>query len=226
MNISFFLGKLHGNRIGKKCYIARNVRLTNALLEGANKVWNGSVITNSDIGYGTYIGKNAKIDMCKIGRYCSIANDFQIAIGNHPTSTWVSTHPAFFSVYGQAGIIYTDRQRYEEIKYVNDSDKAVIIGSDVWIGQRVTVLNGIKIGNGSIIAAGAVVVDDTPDYSIVGGIPARVIKYRFTDEEIEFLKELKWWEKDTKWIKAHAELFDSIQKLRDKIVFESRGNLG
>jgi tetrahydrodipicolinate N-succinyltransferase len=75
------------------------------------------------------------------------------------------------------------------------------------------LIDGVTIGDGAIIGAGAVVTKDVPPYAIVGGIPARLIKYRFEPDEIEFLLKLKWWDKDLEWIKNNSKLFNNIKKL-------------
>ena len=78
-------------------------------------------------------------------------------------------------------------------------------------GQSVEILNGVKIGNGAVIGAGAIVVKDVPPYAVVGGVPAKVIKYRFSKNEIEKLQEIKIWDKDLKWIKENADKLNDIK---------------
>ena len=70
------------------------------------------------------------------------------------------------------------------------------IGNDVWIGLNATILDGVTIGDGAIVAAGAVVTKDVPPYAVVAGVPAKIIKYRFTESQIDFLLKFRWWEKD------------------------------
>lgn len=81
---------------------------------------------------------------------------------------------------------FSDKNYFEEIKVTH-------IGNDVWVGANAIVLDGVSIGNGVIVAAGAVVTNSVPDYAIVGGIPARVLRMRFCEEDIERLNELQWW---------------------------------
>ena len=91
-----------------------------------------------------------------------------------------------------------------------DQKTAVYIGNDVWIGSDVTILSGVKIGNGAIIAAGAVVTKDVAPYTVVGGIPAKPIKKRFSDEQIAFLEAFEWWNQTPDWLKAHCEIMQNI----------------
>jgi carbonic anhydrase/acetyltransferase-like protein (isoleucine patch superfamily) len=83
------------------------------------------------------------------------------------------------------------------------------------------IMNGVRVGDGSVVAAGAVVSKDVPAYAVVGGVPARVIRYRFPEDDIEFLMQLRWWDKGEDWIRAHANEFADIACLRANI--ESQG---
>ena len=123
----------------------------------------------------------------------------------------MSTHPAFFSRKKQAGFTFIDRQKFIESSYAEES-YPIIIENDVWIGYRVTILSGIRIGNGAIVAAGSVVTRDVPPYSIVGGVPARIIRYRFNQEIIRELLTDKWWDNSFEWIKEHADLFENCEQ--------------
>ena len=90
--------------------------------------------------------------------------------------------------------------------------KPVHIGNDVWIGQNVLLKGGIRIGDGAIIAMGAVITKDVPPFAIVGGVPARVIRYRFSQSDIEQITQTQWWNKEDQWLKCHAHLFSNPQK--------------
>jgi tetrahydrodipicolinate N-succinyltransferase len=107
-----------------------------------------------------------------------------------------------------------------QISFVKQSffeeTKDVIIGNDVWIGANAVILDGVVIGDGAIISAGAIVNKDVPDYSIYGGVPAKLIKYRFDESEIIFLKNLKWWDKDLTWLRKNIQYFKDIKELISK----------
>lgn len=182
--------------------------------QGGNHVGRDSLV-GGRIGYGTYISDSCRI-IGKVGAYCSIGNCVRIIQGFHPVTEMVSTHPAFFSTRCQSGFTYTDRDSFDECRYAEDKD-AVVIGNDVWIGDGALIFAGVHVGDGAIVASGAVVTKDVAPYSVVGGVPARVIKYRFSDEEIEMLLRFKWWDKPEKWIEQNHELFLSISKLSDYI---------
>lgn len=178
------------------------IQSLNSVFEGYNKVGDRSSFQGK-MGRCTYIGNDCSI-YADIGRYCSIASQVNVAVGKHPSSTWVSTHPAFFSNLRQCGMTYANESLFDE-KTGNTT-----IGNDVWVGFGATILGGVTIGDGAIVAAGAVVTKDVPPYAIVGGVPAKVIRYRFTEEQITQLLQLKWWDKEDSWISAHAELFRDI----------------
>lgn len=153
-----------------------------------------------------------------IGRFCSINNTAKIW-NNHPIN-YITTHPlldhiAFFSwetaerrdemirKYGK----YHDNRLCGESMLRNGSP--IRIGNDVWIGANVIILPGVHIGDGAILAAGAVVTKDVDDYAIVGGVPAKVIRYRFSKEEIEKLKQVQWWNWSEEELEKNLELFYS-----------------
>lgn len=204
----------------KKARFGRNTDLgSDVLFEGRNIISEGVSLTgHSSVGYGSYIGAYSKLCDAEIGRYTCISSYVSLVGGKHPTNNWVSIHPAFFSVQKQSGFTYVTEQKFEEHDYL-DKDKTtkIRIGNDVWIGSHVLLLEGISIGDGAIIATGAVVVNDVPPYAIVGGCPARLIRYRFSHEQIQFLLERRWWDKNEPWIKAHVNLFESIQSFMEGI---------
>lgn len=219
---SFFF-QLQNIRYGtpKSCQIGLGRYIKNITCEGYNTIANGSLVLNCELGYASGVNKDSWISDTKIGRYTALAPGIKVIRGEHPTSGWASIHPSFYSTLKQYGFTYTDKQKFEEFRYADAEKKyAVIIGNDVWIGSNVSIIEGVTIGNGAIIAAGAVVTKDIPPYAFVGGVPAKLIRYRFSEEQIAFLEELQWWNKDRKWIEEHADYFENIEKLMEKIKSE------
>ncbi len=147
-------------------------------------------LSATKVGRRTYIGPDALISGTTIGRYCSIGHELLAGLGRHPTSGFISTYPAFFSKNNTGCLCsFVDENLYEE-------NKEITIGNDVWIGARSIIVDGVNIANGAIVGAGAVVANDVPNYAIVGGVPAKVIRYRFSEEIIEQLLKLAWWDWD------------------------------
>lgn len=182
------------------------------VLEGYNRIGNLSIVNGTFIGRGTYMGMNNVFIRCKIGRFCSIADNIKVVAGTHPVCSFVSYHPAFFSVLKQAGFCFVTENKFKDYKVTPDNYYAEI-GNDVWIGDGVTILGGCRIGDGACIAAGAVVTKDVEPYSIVGGVPAKHIKYRFTEEQRNFLLNFQWWNKDFVWLENNSILFENIDNL-------------
>jgi virginiamycin A acetyltransferase len=139
----------------------------------------------------------------RIGNFCSIARGTAIQEHNHDAEC-ITTYFIKYRIFNE--------------KYGTDavSKGPVTIGNDVWIGTQSTILTGVTIGNGAIVAANSVVSKDVPPYAIVGGTPAKVLKYRFSDEIIAKLLEIEWWNWDLDKIKRNKDLFYgnlSIEKL-------------
>lgn len=132
--------------------------------------------------------------LCRIGRYTSIAEDVEVMGSGHPTDR-ISTSPA---LYAPNMLITSDYLEYfgieepawPEYQLANSN---VEIGHDVWIGSKVMLARGVRIGDGAVVAAGSIVTRDVEPYAIVGGAPARLIRKRFSDDVVEALTELQWW---------------------------------
>lgn len=181
--------------------------------EGNNFI--GGRIHNSYVGYGTYIvGESGYVNDCKIGKFCSIASNCHIGLGNHPLDM-VSTSPLFSSSHTLLPQPLMIQSIPVEEKSIEDTRYKVVIGNDVWLGYNVCVKEGVTIGDGAVIGAKALVTKDIPPYAIAVGIPARVVKYRFTDEEIQKLLATKWWDKDLKWIQNNICSFQNINAFLD-----------
>jgi len=179
----------------------------NSELGEYSKIYPQALISNSKIGKFTYVCPNTNIINTKVGSFCSIASGVRCGGGFHPSRDFISTNPIFYSTLGQTNIVVTDKDYFEELKPIE-------IGHDVWIGTNAIILDGVKIGTGAIIGAGAVVTKDVEPYAIVGGIPAKLIRYRFDREQInKLLNEIKWWEHDLEWIQKNYKLMHNISNI-------------
>lgn len=198
---------IHRSRNRRNCRFSKGVTLdSKAKFEGHNYLAENVTFLNSRLGRYSYISDHSFIKNTRIGRFCSIGNEVMTVAGSHPTDR-ISTHPAFYAKETQVGPGFVSENSYDEFQYLDKQEKiSVEIGHDVWIGARVIILEHVKIGNGAIVAAGAVVTKDVPPYAIVGGVPAKVIRYRFEEERIRGLQESAWWDKDEEWLKAHPDL--------------------
>lgn len=139
-------------------------------------------VYNSTIGEYTFIQRNCLIQRTKIGKFCSISEGCFIGLPEHRYDL-LSTSPVFTKGKNYLNTSLCDFDALEL--------KETIIENDVWIGTHVLIKGGIHVGNGAIIGAGSVVTKDVPDYAIVGGNPARIIKYRFDKDKIDSLLKLK-----------------------------------
>lgn len=195
------------------------------ILHGRNFIGKKVILKNCEVGYGSYVQENGNLTNTVIGKYCAIGSDVKSSIGKHPVETIAAVHPAFYSTHGNMGYSYAKEDIFEETTYIKNEKASlaseginpqIIIGNDVWIGNGVQILEGVTIGDGAIIAAGAVVTKDVEAYCIYGGVPAKFIKKRFSDEQIEKLLELKWWDKGEDWIRANIHKFADADDLLSK----------
>ena len=144
-------------------------------------------VYNISMGRYSYIGHDSQITDTKIGAFCSISDHVYIGGAEHPMD-WVSTSPVFHIVKYNSG----PAKRFARFEL--QSPKITEIGNDVWIGHNVTIKQGVTIGHGAVVGSNALVTKDVPPYAVVGGIPAKILKYRFDEETITLLLQSKWWE--------------------------------
>lgn len=158
----------------------------NSKISEDSKVYPFSKIINSSIDSFTYISYFCSINNVTIGKYCSIAKRVNIGLGYHPTS-FISSCPIFYSKTNPLKQNIVKKQSFIDTK-------STTIGNDVWIGVNAVILDGVRIGDGAVIGANSVVTKDVEPYSIVGGVPAKLIRKRFSDEIVDFLIKIKWWD--------------------------------
>lgn len=206
-------------KYGKKCKFCFPCSFTkDSFFEGMNQLHKDSYF-NGILGFGSYIGQRSRLS-AKVGRFCSISNDVVCNNGIHPISAPnVSSAPCFYSLNkkkSQNGGTFATEQMFEEFRYADEENKyGVIIGNDVWIGEGVFINGGVRISDGAVVLAHAVVTKNVPPYAIVGGVPAKVVGYRFDSETINWLCAVKWWNNEEQWFRKNWRLLNDIEKLRE-----------
>ncbi len=164
---------------------------------------------NVNIGRCSSIRGGGRAMNAVIGNYTVIAQGCEIGLGVHPTN-YLSCHSIFYA-HTPWGIHPEWKKTIEGIERISH------IGNDVWIGAKSIVMDGVTIGDGAIVAAGSVVTKDVPPYAIVGGAPAKIIKYRFPQEMIDRLLEIKWWDLPDDEITKVIDLFHRPNPTLDDI---------
>ena len=184
-------------KIDNKSSISRNA-----------KVYGGVQVSNSTMGDYSYVGRGTRVIHADIGKFCSIAGDVRIGMGTH-TIDKISSSPIFTEAHNSTKHQWTESSF--AVPY-----KRVTIGNDVWIGTEAMIMGGVAIGDGAVVGAGAVVTKDVPPYAIVGGVPAKIIRYRFSEDVIKKLERLQWWTLDEKILKNNILLFQ--EPVDDRII--------
>lgn len=189
----------------------------------------GGVIEADKIGAFTYLGNERSLfkHIGEIGRFCAIASDVQTGHSEHST-TMLSPHPLFIGRFDNnwksAECLYDDMDCIEKLR--KESEKSIkrsgliTIGNDVWIGSGVYISRGVKIGDGAIIAARSVVVKDVAPYTIVAGVPAKIIRLRFEENQVEKLLKLQWWKYGPQILKGLQinDIKSTISYIEERII--------
>ena len=184
-----YMSTASNSTLGRHCKLGDHVRLNRVTMGDCSYVVDHSVIENAEIG-----------------KFCSIGQKVSIGLGRHPVKDFASMHPLFYSDLGWVQPVLVDKSGFDEMPRTT-------IGNDVWIGAGALILSGVRIGDGAVIAAGAVVNKDVEPFDIVGGVPARLIRKRFTDSEIAAIQQDPWWNKGLTWIFANYRKFESLKTL-------------
>lgn len=186
-----------------------------SVLEGNNYIGRFTTLRGY-VGRYSYIG-NKCIILGKIGRYTSIAGGVKVINGRHPiTSPFVSTCPLFYSTKSVVGKGFVKKNIFDEFQYA-ENKFPIVIGNDCWIGANALIIENIHINDGAVVLAGAVVTKDVPAYAIVGGVPAKVISYRYDKDTIKKLLQFQWWNKNNAWIKENSTKFSDITDFLESI---------
>lgn len=203
----YFRAEVRGAEIKEMCVVGDNSRVRESLLGEYVSTDRNNLIMGSRVGRYTYTGPFDMIFNAEIGSFCSISYGVTIGPPEHDYER-ISTHP--FLHNGRYGIL--DENDLLEVSKFN---KSCTIGHDVWIGCNATILRGVTVGCGAVIGANALVNKDIPPYAIVGGVPARIIKYRFEKEIIEKLMTLEWWNWNVEKIRKNRHIFTNKVKLEN-----------
>lgn len=186
-------------------YLGRTTRL-NSSMGLKTRVDLPYDLRDVQIGDYSYVSLNSCISFTEIGKFCSIGPNFFCGWGIHPTDG-ISTSPLFYSA----------KSPYSFCKECKIEDrKKIMIGNDIFIGANVTVLDGVTIGDGAVIGAGTVVSKDIPPYAVAVGSPLQIIKFRFNDETIQKLLEIKWWNLEEDKLKEVEEYFFKTEAFIEK----------
>ncbi|MEO7797920.1 MAG: CatB-related O-acetyltransferase [Opitutaceae bacterium] len=193
------LSTIGGSTLGRGCLIERKVELFGCALAEHVAVQPKCVLTKSSIGRYSYVGRETSLNEVNIGSFASIGPRTSLGYGEHP-SHLISTAPIFYSTRRQCGMTFAAADHFAE-------RKPIVLGHDVWLGAHVFVRDGVTIGHGAIVAAGSVVTKDVPPYAIVGGVPAKLIRFRFSEDEIARMLALRWWDWDEQRLRASQPWF-------------------
>lgn len=178
--------------------------------EGHASLNPGAAVYGSRVGRWSYFGDHSLVIYSDVGAFCSVAPHVVIGGGIHPTAS-VTTSPLFYSA------LRNPWGSFPGALSAADELPKTHVGNDVWIGYSAVVLPGVRVGDGAVIGAGAIVTRDVEPYAIVAGVPAKAIRSRFDPSDVEWLLGLSWWNWPDERLKELRPQFSSIASLREAL---------
>jgi len=169
-------------------FIENSVRLRECRIGQQCEILAHSALEYSSLGDFSYVGEYCTIADAQIGRFVAIANHVRLGAPNHPMERASQHRITYCPEY------YSPNATRDHDFFAHRRDERVVIGNDVWMGHGVIVLPGVTVGDGAVLAAGAVVTKDVAPYSIVGGVPAKLLRPRFTGSIANELQRIAWWD--------------------------------
>ena len=163
---------------------------------------------NVSIGDYTLMNENQFISNIEIGKFCSIASNFCAGLGEHSVEGFST-----FCFTGGVLSPFSEKDFHVSKATAPRFSKKIMVMNDVWIGANVTIKGGVTVGNGAVIGSNALVTKDVPPYAIVGGVPARIIRYRFDQEKINFLQKSQWWDWPVEKLRKNAHMLEDFQSI-------------